>query len=227
MSIMFQEVPQDIIALKLSAEDYVKVESVKVSVDITHVNASGDSRAEILAKLRKVVDTAWRFSRYSRTDDAGMERIQATAYARVKESDLNGVTTKIRELTSKGLEFEITDIDYSPTKEQTEAAMTGLRKKIYEKASKEAEGLNAAMPAKPPVQPWRVGSIAFEGAVVTKLSTLSTSNNFSNNRGATGPIGAMGSTGPTGAQGGVDDEDMSQKVAISASVNLYRIAWVA
>lgn len=225
MSIMFQEVPQDIIALKLSAEDYVKIESVKVSVDVTNVNASGDSRAEILAKLRKVVDTAWRFSRYSRTDDAGMERIQATAYARVKESDLNGVTTKIRELTSKGIEFEITDIDYSPTKEQTEAAMTGLRKKIYEKASKEAEGLNASIPAKLPVQPWRVGSITFDGAVITKLSALSTAN--SNNRGAMGATGAQGVTGPLGAQGGADDEDMSQKVAITASVNLYRIAWIA
>lgn len=226
----FQEIPQDTVALRLSATDHVKVDLVKVNLTVKLINGGDDARGKILASLRQIVDAQWRLPAFARTTEAGLERVEAGAAARVKEKDLDGIASKIHELNGRGMEITLESLDYSPTREQIEEASVKLRAAVYAKAAAEVKVLNASIgPSEVPNRMWRVGLVRFENSSVYKPSSNVHTNTVLNNGGARGVQGAQGVMGTQGMQGAVgaqgsDDVDMLQKVSISADVNLYRLA---
>ena len=89
-----------------------------------------------------------------------MERWNATYEARVPESDLNNLAEKAKSVSKTGMQLTVGQIDFSPTLEETQTALSQLRTVIYKQANEQLATLNAAIQGRT----YRIAAISFNGA---------------------------------------------------------------
>lgn len=219
-----QNIPQDSVTVTLSTEEFVTSDTVKVivAVNLVQLEKGANARAEILTALRKLIDAEWRFSSLTRTEDTGMERVQAIAYVRVPEKDVSNVTVRVKEGKRTGLDLTIQNVDYAPPKKQIEETLAKLRNQIYMLAEQEVGKLNAAIKSdETGGHKWRVGNVTFVDTASGNANVRAmnmVANSYS--------VGAAAGAGA----GASDDEDagldVTRRVMSVAKVTFSRLAWV-
>jgi hypothetical protein len=146
--------PDDEITLELSAESYVETATAKVVVEFDAALDSsniGDQRAKLRQILTNLDSQAqWRFTRFDRSvDAAGLERWRVSAFARLAEKSLSGLSDRARQASKPGLQVKIAGIDFSPTLAEREAAYATLRSELYAQIQTEIEHLKTSFPGRP------------------------------------------------------------------------------
>ncbi|WP_044564297.1 hypothetical protein [Azospirillum sp. B4] len=156
---------QDQVTLTLSAEDWVKTDTARVTltVDAGGGNA-GSARADVLKAAAAVSDKGeWRVVAFDRQQDAaGLDRWRAELEARLPEAQLGGLADRARQASRAGLQIRVEGVDFHPTLAEEEAARTRLREALYRRVTEELKGLNAAFPGRD----FRVGRVDFSAPVL-------------------------------------------------------------
>jgi len=192
----------DMVTTTFSVEELIISDTVRVSLDITKVNS--DASFNLKKTLREVYDVDWAIIKLSRYDDSGLERISASAVARIPENQVTTVNHNLREVSKAGLKITVSGLDYSPERNRVEETNNALRKRIYTLAQDEANSLNELVVES---VKWRVGSIEFnrQNEVIPKSANYITAAAFRSDE------NAVEST-----------TDFSHKVSLSAAVTLVR-----
>ena len=154
---------EDHAVMMLSAESWVTAAKPKV---IVHVDAalqseqSGSLRRDLKEKLGKVLPGAeWRFTNFSQSrGKAGLEHWRVTAEARVDDSKLGGLQSKVEKASRPGFKLTVGNINYQPTVAEREAAIAKLRAQIYKMARTEAKNLSDELDVS-----YRVSLVDFTG----------------------------------------------------------------
>ena len=214
---MAQEVIQDVVNVSFSVEEAIKSDTVKITIQATlAVKAAEaiDVRGQIVTALKNVIDTDWAFvSLDRREDDAGLERVSATATARIPEADAAGLASKCQTASVAGLKLTPGAVDYSPARNVVDEAITKLRRKIYALAQEEAEALEDAA-GKVAKGKWRVGEINFSAGASFANNGMRAKGMMLESAGYSAAPAALG--------GGAEGMDLTQKVQLVASVALHR-----
>lgn len=211
------EIIQDTATVTFNVEEAIVSDTVKVEVRATMAVAAEDAtdvRGQILGALKNVLDVEWAFVSLNRYEDqAGLERVDATATARIPEAQVAGLAKKAQAASVAGLKLIPGQVDYSPARNKVEEVIKTLRRKIYRLAQEEAEALQEAA-GKTAKGKWRVQDITFNSG----------SASFANNARAMNVKGmALEATSYASAPaGGADGLDLTQKVGLSATVVLAR-----
>lgn len=215
---MAQEIIQDHVNVTFAVEEAIVSDTVKVTIQATLAVKAEDAvdvRGQITAALKNVIDADWAFVALDRREDeAGLERVSATATARIPEAQVAGLTAKCQAASVAGLKLSAGYVDYSPARNAVDQAITNLRRKIYALAQEEAEALQEAA-GKTAKGKWRVGNISFSGQ-----------QNFSAQRMANKGmmLEASAASYASDIGGGAADAgmDLTQKVTLNANVQLHR-----
>ena len=141
---------QDQVVLSLQEEGWVTTNSadVRVYFNIVQQKETADElKKEILAALANLAPKAEWYILSSREskDQTGLNRWNVSANARVAESVIAGLQGKAESISRPGFKMGITQIDFSPTLDETNALKANLRSRIYTKAKEEAERLSKAI----------------------------------------------------------------------------------
>lgn len=143
--------PPDSVTLSLSAEGWVEAERARVRVAVDAALSGGEVgglRAKLKGTLSKLVpDADWHVTDFDRAQDkAGLERWHLEAEARVKESGLDGIYDRAKELSRPGEQVTVVAVDFTPTVAEREKVMGDLRAQIYAQAKDEIARLAAVFP---------------------------------------------------------------------------------
>ncbi|MDG3440587.1 hypothetical protein [Nitrospirillum amazonense] len=164
--VMAAQPVQDQVTLTLTAEDWVKTDTARVSltVDAGGGNA-GSARADVLKAAQAVSDKGeWRVVSFDRQQDAaGLDHWRAALEARLPEAQLGGLADRARQASRAGLQIRVEGVDFTPTLAEQEAVRTRLRETLYRRVTEEMKGLNAAFPGRD----FRVGRVDFNAPVVS------------------------------------------------------------
>ncbi|MEA1677327.1 hypothetical protein [Nitrospirillum sp. BR 11163] len=164
--VMAAQPVQDQVTLTLTAEDWVKTDTARVSltVDAGGGNA-GSARADVLKAAQAVSDKGeWRVVSFDRQQDAaGLDHWRAALEARLPEAQLGGLADRARQASRAGLQIRVDGVDFTPTLAEQEAVRTRLRETLYRRVTEEIKGLNAAFPGRD----FRVGRVDFNAPVVS------------------------------------------------------------
>ncbi|MEC4594954.1 MULTISPECIES: hypothetical protein [Nitrospirillum] len=164
--IMAAQPVQDQVTLTLTAEDWVKTDTARVSltVDAGGGNA-GSARADVLKAAQAVSDKGeWRVVSFDRQQDAaGLDHWRAALEARLPEAQLGGLADRARQASRAGLQIRVEGVDFTPTLAEQEAVRTRLRETLYRRVTEEMKGLNAAFPGRD----FRVGRVDFNAPVMS------------------------------------------------------------
>lgn len=151
----------DIVVLTQSAEDWVETSTPKITVSIDAAfeeKGAASVRQDLKAALSKLAKAEWRFVSMNRhRGEAGLERWRVTAEARIPDSKAVGLYGKAKSASRTGLQLNIGNISYEPTRQELEAAQAKLRANLYAEALAERDRLNKAIPGRK----WRIGAIDF------------------------------------------------------------------
>jgi hypothetical protein len=147
-SIRRNGVADDEVMLELAAEKWVETETAKVRLVADLAVQSGGyvgARTDLLTKLKDFSGSAkWRIVEFNRlAEEAGFERWQLVAEARVQESELSPLGEKVKSATRPGLSLRIGNVDFTPTEAERREALAELRREIYAKAAAEVKALNS------------------------------------------------------------------------------------
>ncbi|TWB22737.1 putative secreted protein [Nitrospirillum amazonense] len=164
--VMAAQPVQDQVTLTLTAEDWVKTDTARVSltVDAGGGNA-GSARADVLKAAQAVSDKGeWRVVSFDRQQDAaGLDHWRAALEARLPEAQLGGLADRARQASRAGLQIRVEGVDFTPTLAEQEAVRTRLREALYRRVTEEMKGLNAAFPGRD----FRVGRVDFNAPVMS------------------------------------------------------------
>ncbi len=142
----------DIVALSLTVEDWIKTEGATAYVEIDAA-LDGEEvaaiRSQMLQGLARLAAGEWRITRFSNSRDrSGLQRWSASAQARLGEDALDGLRNRAASLSRPGLRFRINRLEFNPTLVEREAARALLRKRLYERIGQEIVMLEAAFPGR-------------------------------------------------------------------------------
>lgn len=155
--------PDDMVAFNISAEGWVSTKSARVSLSVEAAvsgNSAGTMRTNMTKAVNDIVKADWRLISFNRSQDqTGLERWSAVYEARVLESELNGLHEKAKTTSKAGMQISISDIDFSPTLEETQATMAQLRTQLFKQANEQLAVLNSTIPGRN----YRIGTISFGG----------------------------------------------------------------
>lgn len=155
--------PDDSVTLTLSAESWVTTKSARVLLNVEAAVTSGTAgtmRASMTKAVSDMVKADWRITSFNRSQDStGMERWSAQYEARVAEAELNGLNDKAKQSSKAGMQITVADVDFSPTLEETQAALAALRTQIYKMANEQLTALNATIVGRG----YRIAAIDFVG----------------------------------------------------------------
>jgi len=155
--------PDDHVVFTLSAENWVTTKTARVTLNIEAAvtgKTSGSMRATMTKAVNDVVKADWRLIAFSRNQDqTGMERWSALYEARVPENELNGLPEKAKKNSKAGMQITISNIDFSPTLEETQAVIGQTRTQIYKQAADQLAALNATLTGRA----YRIAAIDFSG----------------------------------------------------------------
>lgn len=154
--------PQDQIVLALDAEGWVTAARplVRARVDAALPSAeAGALRARVGEVLGRLASAAeWRITEVSRVvDEAGLERWQVAAEARLDEAALGGLQERAEQASTPGLQIRIETIDFSPSEAERAARRAELRADLYRQVKAEIALLAEIYPDRR----FRVGAIDF------------------------------------------------------------------
>lgn len=218
---------QDEIHFSLFSERAVVTDTVKVNVQVI-LSVSGESddqsnvRETILTSLKTIIDGDWGFTSLDRSvDRSGFEVISAVAQIRVKESEVNGITRRAKEISKPGLQLTVQNVDYNPTPAALEEARTALRKELLQKIQKEVVTYNKLFGGDDfnhnvTEGVWRISNVQFyEQSAPT-----------SRPKGGARTLAASAVAMAYDSAGGSDDSglELTQKVGLTANVDLARVA---
>lgn len=158
---MKDNIPQDSINLSFTVDDYIDSSSAEVTVNI---DASLDDdgvelKNTIVQDLEKITSgVTWRFSNVNRTKDrTGRENWYVEAKARLTDGDLAVISKKCKDQGKTGLQYRVSSVDYTPTRNEFEVARRSLRQKLNELVVQELDALNDELDR----NNWRVSHIHF------------------------------------------------------------------
>lgn len=160
----------DTVSLSLTAEDWVKTETARVSLIVDAAGNGAEAsqlRPELLKAAASVADKAeWRILRLDRRqDEAGLDRWQAVLETRLPEAQLAGLAERTKKISRPGLQVRVGTVAFDPTLEETEGVRSRLREELYRKVTAELERLNRTFPDRQ----FRVAGIDFGEEPMPKL----------------------------------------------------------
>ncbi len=199
----------DSVSLFFSVEELIVSDTVKVTLKVTKI-LSDNIDFNIKNTLREVYEVDWTITNLSRYEETGLERINATAIARIPDSQISKINTKAKEVSKAGLEIQVSEFDYSPQRNKIEETKRSLRERIYKLAEDEAALLNI-ITKDGKLHPWRIGRVEFVRA----------DSNSSNMR-SVATTAAYFNAPEGGAADEQPDMDLSYRVNISANVSVTR-----
>lgn len=146
-----EPLPPDSVTVSLSTEGWVEAAEARVRVAIDAALAGGEVgtlRSKLKQTLSKLVpDADWHVTDFDRAQDkAGLERWHLEAEARVKESGLDGIYDRAKELSRPGEQVTVASVDFTPTVAEREKVMGDLRAQIYAMTKEEIARLAAVYP---------------------------------------------------------------------------------
>ncbi len=155
--------PDDQVVFNLSAENWVVTKTARVSLNVeaaVTAGTSGTMRESMVKAVNAVVKADWRLVSFNRSQDqTGMERWSAQFDARINENELNGLNESAKKNSKAGMQITVANIDFSPTLEETQAALAQVRAQIYKQANDQLTALNGALPGRG----YRIAMIDFSG----------------------------------------------------------------
>lgn len=138
--------PLSMVSMQLYAEGWVDTTEAKITVNVNAaVNSDGLAavRETIQNQLNQIAKAQWRITQFQRQrDNAGLDRVMIQAEARVPEAELNNVSETVKKLSKPGQQFDVLDIDFTPSNTAVETAKDKVRKSIYQMANDELTRLN-------------------------------------------------------------------------------------
>lgn len=153
--------PDDMVAFDLSAEGWVSTKSARVTLSVEAAvtgNMAGTMRTSMTKAVNDIVKADWRLTSFNRgQDQTGMERWSAVYEARVNEADLGGLHDQAKKTSKAGMQITVSEIDFSPTLEETQATMATLRTQIFKQANEQLASLNSTIQGRS----FRIGAISF------------------------------------------------------------------
>ncbi|MDX1902390.1 MAG: hypothetical protein SFW66_10400 [Gammaproteobacteria bacterium] len=141
----------DKVTLSFNADKWVVAGAALVTVGINLSLSDQDMghvQSGILEKLDKIATKAdWHIVAFNRTqDESGLEKIQASAQARLPEKILAGLRDRAKALSKPGQTFTIDDIQFTPSEQEKRDAYVALRSNIYQQIKTELAQLNQMYP---------------------------------------------------------------------------------
>ena len=135
------------VTLQFSSEQWVATKTALVTVGINASlsgNALEKSQSQFMSKLNQVSNKGeWHIMSFVRTQDqSGLERVQASAQARLPSSDLSGLRDKVKAISVPGETYTLDNVEFIPSEEELRDANTTLRNAIYQQAKNEIDSLN-------------------------------------------------------------------------------------
>lgn len=205
------QAPEDTITVQLSAEDYVTATTGKVTLNVSAALKDSDAantRKEILSGAQKIAKTEWRMVNFNRsTDQSGLERWDATLEARLPEAQLTGVSNAAKSASRPGLQFNVGNVDLSPTLDEMEAGRAKLRETLMTKANQELARVNKNANGRT----YRVGDIQY-GMMGMPMPMVARAK-FGRPE-----MMAMDAVASAPASGGSDSFSVDQKLEMTATV---------
>lgn len=212
---MAREIIQDSAEVSFTIEEAIVSDTVKVTISANLAGKAEDTtdvRTQITTALKGVLDVEWAFTKLDRREDSsGLERVSATATARIPEGQVAGLASKARAASVAGLKLTVGSVDYSPAASKVEEVIKGLRRKLYALAQEEANILQETA-GQDASGKWRVNSVSF--APQAYNSPFNVARSYSGN--VTASLEAAGGGAPEGL-------DLTQKVSLTAQVTLARV----
>lgn len=196
------------VTLRLNAEQWVTTKTALVTIGINvsvSDNDLGKAQSRILDKLNQLNKTDWHILSFDRSQDqSGLEKIQASAQARLAENALAGLRDKAKEISKPGETFTLDNVQFVPTEDEIRSANAVLRGNIYQQAKTELDQLNKMYPD----QKYYIHQINFVSDVVPAPMMQAKMNAIS-----------MASTGSNAALDVGDKLRISAVVIVSAAPN--------
>lgn len=153
------------VVLRLNAEQWVTTKSALVTIGINvsvSDNDLGKAQNNILDKLNQLNKAEWHILSFDRTQDqSGLEKIQASAQARLADNALAGLREKTKTISKPGETFTLDNVQFVPTEDEIRNANTNLRNNIYQQAKTEIDQLNKLYPD----QKYYIHQISFVGDI--------------------------------------------------------------
>ncbi len=138
------------VTLRLNAEQWVTTKTALVTIGINvsvSDNDLGKAQSRIMDKLNQLTKAEWHILTFDRTQDqSGLEKVQASAQARLPSSELAGLREKAKTITKPGETYTLDNVQFVPTEDEMRAANTVLRNNIYQQAKTELDQLNKLYP---------------------------------------------------------------------------------
>jgi hypothetical protein len=209
-------IPMSNITLSVTVDEFVVAETVKLifsaQLALSGEFATVDPKNTVLESAKSIYDGDWYVTSSNRHEGpGGIEVVNYTLNVRVKDSAISAAKQKLEEANvRKGLRFELSELDYTPTQAQLEEANKELRKKIYSRANDELAILNDTI--KSGEGDWLVGSIQFGGAPQVAKSMRSQMYNSV----------SASSAGAFNDDDGDDEGGITQKVSLSANLSFTK-----
>ena len=141
----------DEISFQVAAEQWVNTTTALVTVT---VNAVLDTKglidihqqvADNLAHFSKAA--SWHVTQFNRThDQSGLEQVTIQAQARLPQNELANLRTEAKAISKPGETYTISDVVYTPSLAEIEAASLQLRNQLYAQINDELKVLHQAYP---------------------------------------------------------------------------------
>ena len=199
------------VSMNFTAENWVNSETslVNVALSASVPAAQVDQVTEaIKTKLAKASGKKdWRLINLARNEsDSGLISITGQAVARLNNSELGALQTKLKSLNKPGEKYAIGNIDHQPDQKTINNAQAKLRTQLYGEVGQELKALNTALPSAS--SPYEIHKINFNS--VNKVSQPVMMYTASSVRGRTAQ--------DTNRNNAADNSSISGKMTMSAYV---------
>ncbi len=139
------------VTLQFTSEQWVTTKTALVTIGISaSVSDKGLDKIQgnILDKLNQFASKAeWHIVSFDRSEDqSGLEKVQASAQARLPEAALAGLRDKAKAMSKPGETYTLDNVQFIPSDEELRAANTALRINIYQQVKTELDQLNKEYP---------------------------------------------------------------------------------
>ena len=139
------------VSMNLSAEAWVATQTAQVTVAVNAAltqDQSSNLSAALLEKLSSVSGVSdWRLVSLTRQEnDAGLIAVNAQAVARLSNSQISTMQTKLQKLNKPGEKYGIQEINYTPSLQEVNTTETVLRSSLYDQVRQSLSALNKDFP---------------------------------------------------------------------------------
>lgn len=139
------------VVFEVNAEQWIASKTAKVIVAVNatmNEEKSANLYQSINQKLAKVADNAaWHITQVERNQDkSGLEQATITAEARLTDTQIANLRSRLSSVSKAGENYAIAAIEYTPTLVEREFAETTLRNQLYQQIKNELTQLNSVYP---------------------------------------------------------------------------------